>query len=356
MSAEKVSGRKPLFIAIDLFAGCGGLSHGLEEAGFSVLAAIERDPVAAATYKSNHRDVHVLAEDITSTSAAGLRRKLKLRQGELDLLAGCPPCQGYSSLRTRNGYRQNRDVRNGLVREMLRFTKEFLPMAVMMENVPGLLGKKALSDLTDGLVTLGYNVTTKIQNARFFGVPQRRRRLMLLAGLGFPIALATESKEQLTVRAAIGNLPPAGFSGDALHDLGEKRSDSVKRRIALIPKNGGSRIDLDAEEQLQCHKDCDGFKDVYGRMAWDTVSPTITGGCFNPSKGRFLHPEENRCITMREAALLQGFPPRYRFDVAAGKQVIAMMIGNALPPEFVKRHAVKVKEAIIAALDSSVQT
>ena len=132
-----------------------------------------------------------------------------------------------------------------------------------------------------------------------------------------------------------------------IHDIPElRRSQKVAALIRDIPKNGGSRSDLPRSRQLACHKKSDGFKDIYGRMAWDKVAPTITGGCFNPSKGRFLHPVENRAITMREAALLQGFPRRYIFDTKSGKQRIALMIGNALPPEFIRRHALAVAQAL----------
>ena len=116
----------------------------------------------------------------------------------------------------------------------------------------------------------------------------------------------------------------------------------------MIPHNGGSRKDLPEEYWLNCHKKCNGFKDVYGRMAWDDLAPTITGGCFNPSKGRYLHPEENRAITMREAALLQGFPRDYNFPIVTNKSALAMMIGNALPPPFVKAHAISIKDALIS--------
>lgn len=119
--------------------------------------------------------------------------------------------------------------------------------------------------------------------------------------------------------------------------------------IRDIPKDGGSRTDLPRDRQLDCHKDCDGFRDIYGRMAWDKVAPTITGGCFNPSKGRFLHPEQNRAITLREAALLQTFPRRYHFDLSSGKEAAALMIGNALPPEFIRRQANQVRKAIARA-------
>jgi DNA (cytosine-5)-methyltransferase 1 len=125
-----------------------------------------------------------------------------------------------------------------------------------------------------------------------------------------------------------------------------ERSPKVRKLIADIPKDGGSRGDLPKRRQLQCHKKNDGFHDVYGRMAWDDVAPTITSGCFNPSKGRFLHPEQDRAITMREAALLQGFPRSYFFDATIGKSALALMIGNALPPEFIRRHAVEIRSAL----------
>ena len=149
-----------------------------------------------------------------------------------------------------------------------------------------------------------------------------------------------DSEEMRTVRDTISILPPAGNSSDPLHISDEtRRSDKVKKLISLVPKDGGSRTDLPEEYQLECHKKTTGFRDVYSRMAWDQPSPTITGGCNNPSKGRFLHPEENRVITLREAALLQTFPVDYKFSFKSGKSGVAMMIGNALPPAFIEYHA-----------------
>jgi DNA (cytosine-5)-methyltransferase 1 len=170
-----------------------------------------------------------------------------------------------------------------------------------------------------------------------------------LAGDGFEIPFAKESRTIQTVRDAIGHLPRAGVSGDRLHDLPEKkRTPRVAQFIKDIPRNGGSRGDLPQSRQLPCHRRRKGFYDVYGRMPWNDVAPTITSGCFNPSKGRFLHPRENRAITMREAALLQSFPSSYLFSPAAGKEAIALMIGNALPPEFVRRHALQIHKSLKA--------
>jgi len=333
--------------AIDLFAGCGGLSLGLKQAGFDVLCAVEIDEQAEQTYKSNHPDVMSKRSDIRKVAAASLMRELNLKRGELDLLAGCPPCQGFSTLRTRNGSRRNRDRRNDLVNEMLRFARAFLPRSIMMENVPRLANHRSFRDLCNGLRKLNYTLKFDIKDAADFGVPQRRRRLILLASRGFDIRFAKFSRAYRTVRQSIGDLPDVSVAKDPLHAKPiRQRSKKVADLIRDIPKNGGSRGDLPKTRQLECHKKSDGFRDVYGRMAWDKVAPTITGGCFNPSKGRFLHPVKNRTITMREAALLQSFPRSYRFDPNIGVEAIALMIGNALPPEFIRRHALEIIEAL----------
>jgi DNA (cytosine-5)-methyltransferase 1 len=334
------------FTAIDLFSGCGGLTLGLKLAGFNVLAAIESDAIAVETYKSNHPKVHVCHDDIREVKAKTLRERLKLRVGELDLLAGCPPCQGFSTLRTRNGATQKRDHRNGLIREMLRFARAFLPKAIMMENVPGLAEHWSFKKLCRDLRRLGYQVEWDVKDARHYGVPQRRKRLIMVAGRRFGIELAKESEAINTVWTAIGDLQKPGISRDRLQNLPERRSKKVLNLIKAIPKDGGSRTDLPNSRQLACHKRTDGFRDIYGRMAWDHPAPTITGGCFNPSKGRFLHPVDDRAITLREAAILQTFPRRYRFPVDKSKEEIALMIGNALPPMFIKRHATEIAKSL----------
>ncbi len=332
--------------AVDLFCGCGGLTLGLKQAGFQVIGAVDIDPLSIATYQSNHPEVTTWNKDIRKLTSKELSKTLNLRPGDLDLLAGCPPCQGFSSLRTLNGKRRVDDPRNDLIFEFLRFVETLRPKAVMMENVPGLEKDKRFKIFIKKMENMGYKGRYRILNAADFGVPQRRLRLIYLGGLGFEIPLAPPTKDRKTVKDAIRNLPTAGRSGDPLHDLPERRTVKVRELIKQIPKNGGSRSDLPAEYQLACHKTCNGFKDVYGRMAWDKPAPTITSGCFNPSKGRFLHPQEDRTITLREAALLQGFPKDYYFPASAGKSAIAAMIGNALPPPFVKKHAQNVLHQI----------
>lgn len=340
-------GRKPKPTAIDLFAGCGGLTLGLKQAGFRVLAAAELDDGAVDIYEANHPEVLVKPGDIRKLSPSRLKRELGLTVGSLDLLAGCPPCQGFSVLRTLNGANSKNDRRNRLIYQMLRFARVLKPKAIMMENVPTLVNQGSFSQLCRGLEALGYELNFAIKNAANYGVPQRRKRLILLAGKGQSIPFAPESQRIRTVSGAIRQMPAVGKGRDPLHNMPEKkRSKRVLRLIRDIPKNGGSRTDLPRHRQLACHKDNDGFRDVYGRMAWGEVAPTITSGCFNPSKGRFLHPERNRVITLREAALLQGFPRNYFFDPLLGKEAIALMIGNALPPEFIRRNAISILAAI----------
>jgi len=271
--------------AIDLFCGCGGLTLGLKQAGFRVIGAVDSSSLAVATYTQNNRRVQVWRSDIAALSVAKMKRRLSITRGELDLLAGCPPCQGFSRMRTLNGLRRMRDDRNNwLIDEFLRFVKGLLPKAIMMENVPRLRGYHRFSAFCRELRRLGYEVEFKVRDAARHGVPQRRRRLILLAGRKERIDFPAESDTKMTVFQAIGDMPRAGESGDALHDFPEKRTERVMELIRRIPTNGGSRTDLSKRDQLECHKRCNGFKDVYGRMAWHEVAPTITTGCFNPSK------------------------------------------------------------------------
>jgi len=332
--------------AIDLFCGCGGLTVGLKRAGFKVIGAVDNDAVASTTYKANHRDVKVWNKDIRLVTVSAVKQRLKLRRGELDLLSGCPPCQGFTSLRTLNGSRVVDDPRNDLISEFQRFVQYLRPKAVMMENVPELAQDGRFTEFREALAGMGYIGEYRVLDTADYGVPQRRERLIYLAGFGTAIPFAKPSRRMKTVRDTIANLPRSGESGDSLHDIVEHRTPAVMDKIRRIPHNGGSRTDLPDEDQLSCHKRCTGFKDVYGRMAWDKQAPTITGGCFNPSKGRFLHPEENRAITMREAALLQGLPRQYKFRGTRSKSAIALMIGNALPPSFIAAHGRKIKKFI----------
>ncbi|MEQ9406419.1 MAG: DNA cytosine methyltransferase [Fuerstiella sp.] len=327
-----------LLTAIDLFAGAGGLSEGLRQAGFDVRAAVELDHTSASSYRLNHGRTKLKLADIRKVTGPALLKLARLRRGELSLLTGCPPCQGFSSLQRRRSHVGAEDPRNELVFEVLRLVRSLRPAAVVMENVPGLKDNYRFDRFSMGLKASGYSFEFSIINAKDFGVPQRRKRLVLIAfrDAAVPQGWAQHRSPICTVRDAISSLPKAGQSGDPLHDYPERRSARVLSRIEATPIDGGSRKDIPAELGCDCHESSDGYHDVYGRMSWDAESPTITSGCTNPSKGRFIHPEENRAITLREAALLQSFPLRYLFDLSRGKEHVALQIGNAFPPRLIR--------------------
>ena len=335
--------------AIDLFCGCGGLSLGLRRAGFRIVAAVDNDDLSVATYGLNHKRTLLIEDDIRSVDAYALMAELGFQPEELDLLAGCPPCQGFSTLRTLNGKRRIDEPMNGLVFEFVRFVRVFRPKALMMENVPALLDDSRMALVKEELGDLGYEYDARILSAAEFGVPQRRRRMILLAGRNSLPLFAPPVRRRRNVAGTIQRLPRPEDSTDPAHNYAVRRADHVMSIIRRIPKDGGSRTDLPTEEQLECHRDFDGFKDIYGRMAWSAPAPTITGGCINPSKGRFLHPEEDRAITLREAAILQGFPASYEFDLSKGRYPAAQMIGNAFPPKFAEHHARSIRRQLDAA-------
>ncbi len=337
--------------AVDLFSGAGGLTLGLKQAGFKVLAGIEVEKIPATTYGLNHPDVYCFNKDIRHVGAMELLKTIGLKRGELDLLAGCPPCQGFSTLRTRKKSNAVADDRNELLFEFLRLVEAISPRSVMMENVPALAEDSRMKVFLKRLSALGYKVGRKnvrVEDASEYGVPQRRYRMILLASKTGQVEQA-EKSEPITVRKCLDavRLAPVGEARDPLHDHIPKRASHVLEIIRNIPKDGGSRTALPDRLVLECHKNNkSGFRDVYGRMSWDKVSPTMTGGCGNPSKGRYLHPEEDRAISLREAALFQTFPPDYQFDLSEGRGKVALMIGNALPPEFIRRHAVQISKSL----------
>lgn len=346
-SSERMRGRTYLsdLTAIDVFSGCGGMTEGLKQAGFRVVAAIDCDPEACAVYEANHPEVTLFEKDIREADPCALRKELGLQPGQLHLLAGCPPCQGFSTLRTRNRGSAVDDPRNDLLSQFLDWVKAFKPQAVLVENVPGLARDRRYDTFADELRDLEYQGACHIVDAAEYGVPQRRKRMVYAAVLKAPFTLPKTQEEHISVRQAIGHLAKPGSTGDSLHDIVEHRTPRVIELISLIPADGGSRSALPPEKQLACHQAFSGFRDVYGRMWWDKVSPTITSGCFNPSKGRFLHPEQNRAITMREAALLQGFPDDYQFPLRS-KIAIARLVGNAVPPQLVRSTASAIAKAL----------
>jgi DNA (cytosine-5)-methyltransferase 1 len=335
-------------IAIDIFSGSGGLTVGLKKAGFRVVAAVEIEPHAFATYKTNHPEVQAYKQDVRTVKGQSL---LALSPtGNIDLLSGCPPCQGFSSLTAK--YKRS-DPRNELVLEMGRLVEEIQPKIVMMENVSGLpkKGFEFFETLLKKLDSLGYITNWDILQVADYGVPQSRQRLVLLAGKGFPIHLPKPTHSKMgeyglrkwrNVRDAIGDMPEPISLSEANSSGGPQRynwhivrtisSDTLKILKAARP--GESRVKLPDELRPPCHKNReDGFNNVYGRLSWEQVAPTITGGCTTFSKGRFGHPEQDRTISVREAALLQTFPIDYIFDTPY-MDYVCEMIGNALPCDF----------------------
>jgi DNA (cytosine-5)-methyltransferase 1 len=248
-----------------------------------------------------------------------------------------------------NSTRPITDHRNDLIFEFVRFAIALLPKTILLENVPALESDERLTRVIAILKKAGYASDSRVLDAADFGVPQRRRRLLFLASRIGPVRFPAPTPRRATVRHAIAGLPCPGQSGDELHDSVAVHSSRVAELIKMVPRDGGSRADLGQDAQLACHQRLDGFHDIYGRMRWDDVAPTITTGCINPSKGRFLHPEQDRAISLREASLLQGFPKRYRLPLERGRYPVAQMIGNAFPPEFVRRQAIQLRRLLLSS-------
>ena len=347
--------------AVEIFAGGGGLAVGLREAGFNTVAAVEVEPHAAATFKANHPTVQVFRQDVRTVTGPML---MPPTGGKVDVLAACPPCQGFSSLT----YKWRReDGRNSLVSEVGRLAGELRPRAIMMENVPGLAkkGRPLFDALLRRLRTLGYEPNWTVLQVADYGVPQHRRRLVMLAGLGFPVAMpeATHSRNAdggrpgwRTVRDAIAGMeepvtfPEAKKRGGAQAfgwHVVRQLSPANTERLRLS-RPGGNWRDFPERLRAPCHRNgYRGFSNVYGRMVWDEPSGTITAGCTTLSKGRFGHPERDRTISLREAALLQTFPADYRFETPHFERACEI-VGNALPCMFAEAIARQVRLALIA--------
>ena len=322
---------------VDLFAGAGGATQGLRAAGFDVVGAVELDHDAAATYRMNHPETRLWQSDIRAIAAATMRDDLGIRAGTLALLKACPPCQGFSSL-ARNGDSIANWDRNDLVLDVIRFVRSFRPASVLVENVPGLERDRRLGQLCDTLATLGYVVSTYKVDAATIGVPQRRRRLILLAIKGRRNVMPVDSNALLgermvsrprTAREALAQLTREGAAGDPLARH-RQHSPEVLARIAAVPV-GGNRFDLPQQHRLACHVAISGRSATasYGRVKLDEPAPTMTTRCVTPACGSFIHPIENRGLTLREAAAFQTFPSTYQFEGDLGS--VERQIGNAVP-------------------------
>lgn len=277
------------YISVDLFSGAGGMSEGLRMAKFCTKYAFEIDPIASLTYKLNHKRTKVFTQDIRTVKTETIVKALKGQT--IHLLAGCPPCQGFSSIRRLNRNRPVEDERNFLIREYVRFVEDLHPYTIMLENVPGLEMSSDFHLAVNRLQDIGYNLAYRVVNVRDYGVPQSRKRLVLVGSCLGEINVADGTNERTTVRSTIGDLPSPENCNDLIHKIYPHHIPRIQMLINHIPHDGGSLRDIGEEWQLACHQaDNVGFNDVYGRLRWDTYSTTITGGVSQSFKRSFPAP------------------------------------------------------------------
>lgn len=338
--SDNLKQTKPLTLkvsGVDLFCGVGGLTHGLIKAGINVRAGIDLDATCKYAYESNNK-AKFIASDITKVTGNEISKYWK--RNEVRVLVGCAPCQPFSTHANKIKGKENGDKWN-LLNEFIRLIEETAPSIISMENVTNLANKQIFKDFVKKLEKLDYKVSFKNIYCPDYGIPQKRRRLVLLASKLGPINIIppTHKKENYkTVRDAIGQLKVIKSGErdlkDKLHFTPKLSELNLKRIRASIPN--GTWEDWDKSLWLDCHKKDSGktYKSVYGRMSWDKPSPTITTQFYNYGTGRFGHPEQDRALTAREASILQSFPKNYKFvdkhqDVLITK--IGTHIGNAVP-------------------------
>lgn len=338
--------------AVDFFCGGGGMTYGFRQAGINVIAGIDIDSKCRATYKANNKPVKFIRADIKKLSVKTLARRAGITQNDDNLIfIGCSPCQFWSIIKTD---KTKAEKSKNLLQDFQRFIAYFMPGFVVIENVPGIVSKpeSPLADFISFLKSSGYeSIEHRIIKVSDYGVPQGRKRFVLIASRAkkiiFPHPVPDDS---LTVRNFIGDpdiFPPieAGhIDSTPFSHTASGLTETSLRRFKLTPHDGGSRDswkNTDLQIEVYKNKDGDknfGFKDVYGRMSWDKVAPTITTKFFGISHGRFGHPEQDRAISIREGAALQTFPIDYVFKPKAISDK-ARLIGNAVPPELAKRLA-----------------
>ncbi|HWK87273.1 MAG TPA: DNA cytosine methyltransferase [Xanthobacteraceae bacterium] len=367
--------------AIDLFCGAGGLSEGFRQAGFRILVGNDVDKFAAATYKRTHEEAVFLPQPIEKLSANDFLRAARLKRGELDCLIGGPPCQAYSVYNHQRGFR---DKRSKLFLEYLRIVEGVNPKWVVLENVTGIMslgGGRAVREITEGLRELGYNVETRVLRAEDYGVPQERRRFFFVGNrIGAPILWPEVTHGPnlipfVNVWDAIGDLPrlsngetpnkPLSYRAPANCDFQKyarvKETEITNHaaprlapinldRMKFIPE-GGSWRDIPHRllpAGMRKARRCDHTK-RYGRLAKTGLASTILTKC-DLHWGAFIHPTQDRILTVREAARLQTFPDWFSFEGPRTEQYV--QVGNAVPPVLGRRLA----EALFFGRQSSVKT
>jgi DNA (cytosine-5)-methyltransferase 1 len=320
--------------AVDLFCGIGGLTHGLSRGGVEVVAGYDLDPTCKYTFEANNKATFV-EKDVAELTASEIIDRLG--DNAITLVAGCAPCQPFSTY-SRPGRAEGSSADWSLVARFGRLVQDVQPDLVTMENVPALQDYPVFMEFVKALE--GYTVTYRVVQCATIGVPQTRKRLVLAASkLGpAPLALDWPEEDKITVRQAIASLPVLrageGSHNDPLHLACRLSTVNLRRIRASRP--GGTWRDWPVALLAPCHRKMSGgtFPAVYGRMEWDKPAPTITTQCFGYGNGRFGHPEQDRAITLREAAILQTFPDDYQFANKGERVKFAHMgrlIGNAVP-------------------------
>jgi DNA (cytosine-5)-methyltransferase 1 len=363
--------------AIDLFCGAGGLSEGLRQAGFAIVAGNDIDAFAGATFAATHREAKFISGSIRDLSADDFLRATGLQKGELDCLAGGPPCQGYSVY---NHQRGMHDERSHLFREYLRIVEGLLPKWLVMENVTGIMSAgegEAFQAVLAGIKSLGYSVEARILRAEEYGIPQERRRVVFIGNrLGLPVVWPSKTHGEglrpfTTIADALSDLPrlengedrgvlayrvkpQSDYQAELRHGSKEVHNHSAPRlgkmnidRMQFIPQ-GGSWRDIPFDllpAGMKRAKRSDHTK-RYGRMRWEGLSCTVLTKC-DIHWGAYIHPEQDRSITVREAARIQSFPDWFHFEGPRTEQFV--QVGNAVPPMLGR----KIGEAILEACEGS---
>lgn len=331
-------------IAVDLFCGAGGLTRGLLDAGIKVKKGFDINSKFKETYEKNNPGVCFSSKDVSSLTRDEILQGIDLKNNYF-LLAGCAPCQPFSRI---NNQDLKEDDRKSLLLEFGRLVEQTKPNFIFIENVPGLAtgkGKEIFEKFRKKLDDMDYNYICGIVDAKNYGVPQKRKRLILLASDQGSIDFPEQSHGKgeslvpyVKVREVISGYPVLrdGSKHNKIPNHETRTlSEKNRKRLSMIKKNGGSRKELPEHLKLDCHTNHKGHTDVYGRMRWDEVAPTLTCKCTSISNGRFGHPTQRRGISVREAAALQTFDDDYVFY--EGLTFNSLMVGNAVPPLLAKK-------------------
>lgn len=350
MCCEGKQGNKTKMIAVDFFCGAGGLTRGFRDAGIDVRLGVDKDPIFKKTYEENNPPAVFWGMSVEKVKGKDVWGCISPKNDDKIVVAACAPCQPFSTQNKKNVLKGYDDNRKDLLSQMLRIVNGFkrLPNYFFIENVPGFQKSNCPSyrRLKNFLKKNHYIVNERVVDAAVYGVPQRRKRFILIAkkmssrqqiqDLPFPKTTHGPGKADLVTVGEIlkkSRLPPLKAGGRSPKDPNHrtrKLSPLNLKRIMRIPKNGGSRSDLPNELVLACHKRSSGHNDVYGRMNSRALAPTLTCKCVSLTNGRYGHPTQNRAISVREAALLQTFPPDYIF-YGTGIESESKQVGNAVP-------------------------